>query len=50
MEEIRIAYKVLAGKPEGKKPLGISRRRRKNSIKVGLNKGWGKWIRVFWLM
>jgi len=32
------AYRVLVGKPEGKKPLGRPRRRWENNIKMGLQK------------
>jgi hypothetical protein len=34
MREKRNAYRILAGKPEGKKPLEISRRRCVDNIKV----------------
>jgi hypothetical protein len=35
------AYRVLAGKPEGKKPLGRPRRRWKDTIKMDLQeRGW----------
>ena len=33
MKEMRDAYRVLVGKPEGKRPLGRPRRRRKYNIK-----------------
>ena len=36
MEENRGAYRVLVGKPEGKRPLGRSRRRLKDNIKMDL--------------
>jgi hypothetical protein len=36
MEEKRYAYRVLAGKPEGKKPLGRDRRRWQDNIKMDL--------------
>jgi hypothetical protein len=32
MGEMRIAYKILIGKPEVKRPLGRSRRRREDNI------------------
>jgi hypothetical protein len=32
--EMRKAYKILVGKPEGKKPLGRSRRRLEDNIKT----------------
>jgi hypothetical protein len=34
--EERNAYKILVGKPEGKKPLGRPRRRRVHDIKMNL--------------
>jgi len=36
MGDRRGAYRVLVGKPEGKKPLGRPRRRWKNNIKMQL--------------
>jgi hypothetical protein len=41
------AYKLLVGKPEGKKPLGRPRRRWVDNVKMDLEKtGWGDvdWI------
>jgi hypothetical protein len=36
------AYRVLVGKPEGKRPLGKSRRRYTDNINMGLRgMGWG---------
>ena len=35
MWERRGAYRVLVGKPEGKRPLGRPRRREKDNIKIG---------------
>jgi hypothetical protein len=46
MEKIN-AYRVLVGKPEGKRLLGIPRRRRDDNIKMHLREvGWGgmDWI------
>jgi hypothetical protein len=41
MGEIRNAYRVLIGKPEGKRQLGIPRRRWGDSIWTGLREiGW----------
>jgi hypothetical protein len=45
--EIRNAFRVLVGKSEGKRPLGRSRRRWVDNIKMDLRKiGWGgmNWI------
>jgi hypothetical protein len=36
MGEERVVYRVLVGKPEGKRPLGRSRRRWQDNIKMGL--------------
>jgi hypothetical protein len=41
------AYRVLVGRPEGKRPLGRPRRRWENNIKMDLQEvGWGgmDWI------
>jgi hypothetical protein len=39
--EKRNAYRILVGKPEGKRPLGRSRRRWEDNIKLGLRHiGW----------
>jgi hypothetical protein len=51
MGEMRNAYKILVGKPEGKKPLGRPKRRWMDNIKIGLRidlqrsrcKGWFLW-------
>jgi len=38
----RDAYRILVGKPEGKRPNGRPRRRRNDNIKMNLNEvGWG---------
>jgi hypothetical protein len=40
--ENRIAYRLLVGKPEGKKPLGRPRRRWADNIRMDLGEvGWG---------
>jgi hypothetical protein len=47
MEEKRIAYRLLVGKPEGKKPLGRPRRRWVNNSEMDLGEiGWAgvDWI------
>jgi hypothetical protein len=36
MGETRNAYRILVGKPEGKRPLGTPRRRWVDNIKMGL--------------
>jgi hypothetical protein len=41
MREMRNAYKILVGKPEGKRPLGRPRFRRKDNIRMDLREtGW----------
>jgi hypothetical protein len=45
--ENRNAYRILVGKPEGKRPLGRHRRRCEDNIKMDLReRGWGgiDWI------
>jgi hypothetical protein len=47
MGDRRVAYGVLVGRPEGKRPLGESRRRWENNIKMDFQEvGWGDrgWI------
>jgi hypothetical protein len=49
MAEKRNAYRILLGKPEGKRPLGIPRRRWEENIKIELREtGWGgmDWIEL----
>jgi hypothetical protein len=49
MGEDRNVYKVLLGKPEGKRPLVVSRRRWKYGIRMDLREiGWGsvEWIQL----
>jgi len=36
MGEMRNAYKILVGKPEGKRPLGRHRHRWEDNIRMGL--------------
>ena len=47
MEEGRSAFKILTGKPTGKRPLGRPRRRREDNIRmdleeIGINAG--NWV------
>jgi len=49
MEEGRVVHRVLVGRPEGKRPLGRSRRRWENNIKMDLRETGckdGKWMKL----
>ena len=49
MGERRGVYRVLMGKPEGKRPLGRPRRRWEDNIKMDLQevrKGYGDWMEL----
>jgi hypothetical protein len=49
MGKERQVYKVLVGKPEGKRPLGRPRLRRQDVIRIDLREiGWGsvEWIQL----
>jgi hypothetical protein len=49
VEERRGVYRVLVGKPEGKRPLGKSRRRSEDNIKMNLQEvGCGSWNGWIW--
>jgi hypothetical protein len=48
-EETKL-YKVLVGKPEGKRPLGRPRRRWEDGIRMDLREiGLGVWIGLYWI-
>jgi hypothetical protein len=47
MGEMRIAYRILVGKPEGKRPLGRPRRRWVDNIKMDL--GEIEWDGMDWI-
>jgi hypothetical protein len=48
--ERRGVYRVLAGKPEGKRPLGIPMHRWEVNIKMDLQEVvWGAWTGLIWL-
>jgi hypothetical protein len=50
MGEGRNVYRVLVGKPKGKRPLGRPRRRWKDGIRVDLGQiGWAMWSGFAWL-
>jgi hypothetical protein len=52
MGEKRKAYRILVGKPGGKRPLGIPRRRLVDNIKMDLREvGWDGmvWTGSIWL-
>jgi len=47
--ERKVSYRVLVGKPEGKRPLGRPRRRWEDNIKMNLQKvggGCGDWMEL----
>jgi hypothetical protein len=45
--EVRDAYRILVGKPEGKRPLLTSRRRCEDDIKMELKEeGWDAWTEL----
>jgi hypothetical protein len=47
--EERKVYKVLVGKPKGKRPLGRPRRRWEDGIRMDLREtAWGVWIGFDW--
>jgi hypothetical protein len=47
MGEEKKMYKVLLGKPEVKRPLGRSRRRWEDGIRMAVREiRWGEWIRL----
>jgi hypothetical protein len=49
MGDERKVYKVLVGKPEGKRPLGRPRRRWEDGIRMDVRGiGWGVWIGFYW--
>jgi hypothetical protein len=50
MGKERKLYKVLVGKPEGKRPLGRPRRRWEDVVRMDLREiGLGAWIGFDWL-
>jgi hypothetical protein len=51
MEENRNAYRLLVGKPEGKRPLGSPRRRWVDNILGRILERWDgvMWTRLVWL-
>jgi hypothetical protein len=50
MGEMKGVYRVLVGKPEGKRPFGRPRCRWEDNIKMDLQEvGWGIWTGSSWL-
>jgi hypothetical protein len=46
----RGAYRILVGRPEGRRPLGRTMRRWEDNIKMDLQEvGWGAWTGLIWL-
>jgi hypothetical protein len=50
MGERRGAYRILVGRPEGRRPLDRPRHRWEDNIKMDLKEvGWGAWTGLSWL-
>jgi hypothetical protein len=50
MGERKVVYRVLVGKPEGKRLFGRPRHRWEDNIKMDLQEvGWGEWTGLIWL-
>jgi hypothetical protein len=50
MGEGRSAYRVLVGRPEGRRQLGRPRHRWEDNIKIDFQEaGWGAWTGLIWL-
>jgi hypothetical protein len=50
MGKRRGVYRVLVGKPKGKRPLGSPRCRWEDNIKMGLQEvEWRAWTELIWL-
>ena len=48
--ETKGVYRVLVGKPDGKRPLGKPRHKWKDNIKMFIQVGWGgTWTGLIWL-
>jgi hypothetical protein len=50
MGERKGAYRILVGRPEGRRALGRPRRRWEDNIKMDFQEvGWGAWTGLIWL-
>jgi hypothetical protein len=50
MGKERGAYRILVGRPEGRRRLGRPRHRWEDNIKMDLQEvGWGAWTGLIWL-
>jgi len=50
MADRRDAYTLLVGRPEGKRPLGASRSRWEDNIKMNVQEvRWEAWVGLIWL-
>jgi hypothetical protein len=50
MGEGRVAYRILVGRSEGRRPLGRPKRRWEDNIKMDLQEvEWGAWTGLIWL-
>jgi hypothetical protein len=48
--EVIYAYRILVGRPEGRRPLGRPKGRWEDNIKMDLKEvGWGAWTGLIWL-
>jgi len=46
---MRNSYNILVGKPEGKRPLGRTKRRWEDSIRIDVREiGWNMWTGFIW--
>jgi hypothetical protein len=49
MGDRRGTYRILVGRPEGKRPLERPRSRREENIKMDLFNEWEAWTGLIWL-
>jgi hypothetical protein len=50
MGEGGVAYRVLVGRPEGRRSIGRPRHRWRDNVKMDFQEvGWGTWAELMWL-